>query len=273
MKQLIRIIFSRPLFQPLFEMILLFTLKVLNIGEGHTVSNSGEKYVFSILGKIFGQKNILVFDVGAHTGEWSENFVLAYHGDYSLYMFEPSKKSFDLLERSRALWQRNNKYHYILEHCALGERNGTAALEADFYGSTEAFVSSGSQNNTHSVPTQRILVHEDISIITLDSYCEKNGITRIDFLKLDIEGYELNALAGARQMIQNGAISLIQFEFGAPSKEEYSLKAFYNLLGDQYVIHRILAHGIYPLENYRHYHEIHTVTNFLAVKKSLISCL
>ena len=94
-----------------------------------------------------------------------------------------------------------------------------------------------------------------------------NNIQNIDLLKLDIEGYELRVLHGAKEMLKKGSIMLIQFEFGVLSKEKYSLKEFFDILGEQYQICRILKHGYYPLEKYNHYYEIMTVTNFIAIKK------
>ena len=69
MKNIIRDIFSRSFFQPFFEALLNFCLKVLNIGEGQGVESSGEKSVFPLLERVSSQESV-IFDVGAHTGEW-----------------------------------------------------------------------------------------------------------------------------------------------------------------------------------------------------------
>ena len=48
---------------------------------------------------------------------------------------------------------------------------------------------------------------------TLDGFCAKNKINLIDFMKIDVEGFELNVLKGAELMLSGGKIKLIQFEF------------------------------------------------------------
>jgi FkbM family methyltransferase len=40
---------------------------------------------------------------------------------------------------------------------------------------------------------------ETVKLSTLDDYCEKNSIDRIDFLKMDVEGHELKVLKGAER--------------------------------------------------------------------------
>jgi hypothetical protein len=55
---------------------------------------------------------------------------------------------------------------------------------------------------------------ERIQVNTLDDYCHMHHISKIDFLKIDTEGYEINVLKGAMQMMRKEAISLIYCETG-----------------------------------------------------------
>ena len=60
---------------------------------------------------------------------------------------------------------------------------------------------------TPSLTTASINKHQDsdqkevIELITLDNYCEENGINNIDILKIDIEGHEIKCLKGALEII------------------------------------------------------------------------
>lgn len=55
---------------------------------------------------------------------------------------------------------------------------------------------------------------EQVQIETLDSYCETRRVSRIDLLKLDAEGHELEILQGASSLLEQRAIRLVSFEFG-----------------------------------------------------------
>ncbi|MBL7981524.1 MAG: FkbM family methyltransferase [Flavobacteriales bacterium] len=61
-----------------------------------------------------------------------------------------------------------------------------------------------------NTPGDRIPVEVDVT--SLDDLCTVQGITHIDFLKLDIEDSELPALKGATRMLSTGAIDTIMVE-------------------------------------------------------------
>ncbi len=252
MKTIIQKIFSRKIFQNFFENILNLCLKVLNIGEGQSVETSGEKNVFQILKKISKGKKVTIFDVGAHEGEWFKLLKKYYMGERIVYSFEPSSTSF--LELSKIKEQ-----HFFPINIALGDIEQKIFLQENEIGSSGAFIT---KDKNH--------ISNEVKMKTLDGYCKENNIDEIDLLKIDIEGYELKLLAGTKYMLKNKKIKLIQFEFGAPSEEKYTVRDFFDILSNDYQICRILQNGYYPLPEYRHYYEILTVTNFIAIRRDLI---
>ena len=242
--------FSRPFFQPVFENLLNLSLKAMNIGDGHDVRTSGEKIVFDLVNNLPGDETLTIFDVGAHTGEWVGLLKKHCTRKFRAFCFEPSATSFSELENVA-----DDRFH--LEQLAFGNVSGKKYLAYEHDGDSTAQVRDNKETGRY----------EEIKVCSIDDYCSRNKIDRIDLLKMDVEGYELNIIKGACDMLINGKIGLIQFEFGAKSEERYSLGEFFNLLEGQYKICRILRHGCYHLKEYRHYYEIMTVTNFIAIKK------
>ena len=55
---------------------------------------------------------------------------------------------------------------------------------------------------------------EEIAATTIDDYCEKNNVEKIDLLKIDVEGAELQVMRGARRMLKSKKIECLTFEFG-----------------------------------------------------------
>ena len=52
----------------------------------------------------------------------------------------------------------------------------------------------------------------DVEVKTIDGFCGEQGITRIDFLKIDVEGFEEDVLAGAEKMLDSQDIGVVLFE-------------------------------------------------------------
>jgi hypothetical protein len=105
---------------------------------------------------------------------------------------------------------------------------------------------------------------ERIALTTLDSYCAFEGIQKIDFLKIDAEGHDLEVLKGASTMLAEGRITYVQFEFGGANIDSRTfLRDFVTLLTPRYSLWRLLSDGVELLE-YSEREEIFITTNFLA---------
>ena len=55
---------------------------------------------------------------------------------------------------------------------------------------------------------------EKVKIGTLSNYCSENHISNIDFIKIDVEGHELEVIKGGRELFENQRVNMIQFEYG-----------------------------------------------------------
>ncbi len=71
-------------------------------------------------------------------------------------------------------------------------------------------------------PTERMIKlssehkydYETINVptLTLDHYCQVNNINKIDILKIDVQGFELNVLQGAKTLLNEGKVTMIYSE-------------------------------------------------------------
>lgn len=104
---------------------------------------------------------------------------------------------------------------------------------------------------------------------TLGRFCEESGIAHIGFLKIDTEGFELEVLLGAEEMMASSKISAIQFEFGSNYLDTpHHFFDFWKVLSPKYSVHRILRHGVRELHEYSTDLEIYKTTNYLCLLRS-----
>ena len=109
---------------------------------------------------------------------------------------------------------------------------------------------------------------EEINVTTLDIFCLENNIKQIDFLKMNVQGYEYNIFLAAKKLLENKAIGYIQFEFDEPIIENrIFLKDYWDLLSDDYDIYQSLYNGIVKIEKYCYKLENFRCMNYLAIKK------
>ncbi len=259
---------KHTLLQPLWSRLHTLAVFGMNYGGGGLIETSGEVWVLSQVVSAACRKTLspVVFDVGANIGAYSL-LVQHYLPEPQVYAFEPAKSTYEQLLRhlSHAGGTHNIKPYNI------GFSDAEKTLELYSYtveGQEVSLLSSIDMRQPTQVVDVRTLDSERIQVQTIDGFCEAEGIERIDFLKLDVEGHELAVLRGARRMLADRLINMIQFEFGPANI--YSRTYFYDfwsLLSVQYDIYRIVPGGIVPIRYYGEHLEIFLTTNYLAVQR------
>jgi FkbM family methyltransferase len=229
------------------------------IGAGSEVETSGERAVFSLLRqRVSG--SCIVFDVGANLGQFLGATLAAFpDGRCDVHCFEPGVGTFRRLSE-----RHGTAANARLNNVAVGKERGEATLWYDQEGSGIASL------------TKRDLTHfgvrfdssETVTTTTLDAYCVEHGIPRIDLLKLDIEGHELDALNGAAELFRRHAIGMVMFEFGGCNIDTRTFfRDFWHFFGDAGMqLYRITPGGYLDLlSRYAESLEQFRTTNFLAV--------
>jgi len=244
-----------------FERLHMVSLIGMNFNNVDIELN-GEKEVIKYFKlRINKDSKPVVFDVGAHIGNYSKEVFSVLGENIKLYCFEPSQKAFDSLREN--IKNHHNAKLYIL---GFGEENKTVALYSNKRGSCFGSLYARKLEYIGIKMDQK----EDVSIRRLDDFCNENGIGHINLLKLDIEGNEFNALKGAIGLIDSSAIDFIQFEFGGTDIDsKVYFRDFFFFLNPNYKIFRILKNGLFLVDKYDERYEIFTLVNYLAISKKL----
>ncbi|MCF6149088.1 MAG: FkbM family methyltransferase [Candidatus Kuenenia sp.] len=249
-------ILGKIAFQPFFEWLYLYSITGMNYGGiVDNIHISGELFAIQHVAKhIAPEKNSIVFDVGANKGEFSLKVFEHFYQNVTVYCFEPSILIFKELQH--ALKEFPNAK---LLNIALGLENETVTM----YGHTS---SSGLEVCSENVRKKAMDYTERVNFVRLDDFCKQHHIDHIDYLKMDVEGCELNILKSARNMINSDSIDFIHFEFNHPNIYlKVFFKDYYDFLSPKYNIYRILQDGLCPVQNYSEHCEIFANSNYLAI--------
>lgn len=143
-------------------------------------------------------KNIvdpIIFDVGANIGTisiWLSKFFPLGH----VYSFEPQRQIFYQLAGNIAL---NNLYNIDVFNYALGSKEEMITVNEPNYFSNYDF-------GTFSLIEEKIpSTNKKLTVpcITLDNFVKNYKIPKVDLLKIDAEGMDLEVLKGSVDIIEN----------------------------------------------------------------------
>ena len=141
-------------------------------------------------------------DVGANVGQTAQHIRAAFP-NATIHSVEPIKKTFQLL-------QQNTKGLNVTTHnLALGAKNETIEISIDESNTNNSINSLVSGNNEI---TSGQTFTEKIQVVATADFCNSLGITHVDYLKIDTEGYDLEVIKGAASMLSNNAISFVEAE-------------------------------------------------------------
>lgn len=148
---------------------------------------------FSLLSKLIAPGMVAV-DAGANEGLYTL-FLARRVGERGIVLaFEPSQREFSRLQRNVELNRFDNAR---LFNAALGNQDGEAHLQIAGY-------EHEGQNTLGGFVHEGVapLRTEQVQVRRLDSVVAEAGLTRLDFLKMDVEGCETRLLQGCQTVIR-----------------------------------------------------------------------
>lgn len=181
----------------------------------------------------FLKPGMVALDCGAHIGEYALLFAALTGPGGEVHGFEPDPRIFRYLQHNVA---SNGLRNVVVNNVALGDSVGPArfVLRAD------PTVSSLDGRPEFGGGVKEVLV----PVTTLDRYVEINGISRVDALKINVEGAEMALLEGARQILSQFKPGLIRVEIDGREKPS-ALGKFLECMGYDVTIHEDPYH-LYP---------------------------
>lgn len=217
--------------------------------DSTSILRNGEARLIGLL----APKTHTFVDVGANVGAWTA--LLLEHSPQQCrgILFEPSEYAANVLLRRFA--GRNG---IEIVNAAVAEVSGKGTFwEVSPAGETSSLVSPDAENPTAT---------REVVVTTLDEELRTRGLTKVDFLKIDREGYDFHVLQGATELIARAAIGAIQFEYGAQwAKAGSTLAGAYRLLEScGYRVFLLKSQGLFELD-YGRYGEFFSYSNFVAV--------
>jgi FkbM family methyltransferase len=148
-----------------------------------------EQSAFKVMGKIL-KPGDLVVDVGANIGLYSVAIARLVYPSGKVFSFEPASESFmALLDHVR----RNNLANMIEAYmCVIGDQPGGCIFTQDGVLGTNRIGGSKSQSKNAKTVFREVR--------TLDQFFNQKRLLP-DFIKIDVEGYEMSVLKGAQEIL------------------------------------------------------------------------
>lgn len=160
----------------------------------------GISYPYDI--KRFSKGNPLetIFDVGANIGQTSL-FLKKHFSQAEIFAFEPVFKTFNELCKNTKKKNTIKPFNY-----AFGSQEEELLISIRENSELNTLVRDSSKNQALEKTV------ETVKLTTIDTFCQQQHIEKIDLLKMDVQGFELEVLKGADFYLKNNLISFIYAE-------------------------------------------------------------
>jgi len=155
-----------------------------------------------------------IADVGANVGIYTKEFSSLAGQTGLVYSFEPVRDTYDILENVvRRLPLRNVRTF----RAALGEKHSQREIiipdNGDFTGYYWAHFASPGEGGGREI----------VDVLTLDELANSGVVPRLQFIKCDVEGSELEVFCGARELLRQQKPGLLVEVSRESSEKVFSL--------------------------------------------------
>ena len=162
----------------------------------------------------FIKKDSIVIDAGAHIGTFS---VFAAHlaTQGRIYSFEPVAETFQILKKNT-----ENYSQITCVNCGLGFKIGPRKIFVDSTFTVASVFEDSPYYTTGKSIGRGVGKLELTNVTAVDAYVAERNIPRIDFIKIDTEGYEAEVLRGAKESIKKWKPVIAMSAYHNPNDKE-----------------------------------------------------
>lgn len=139
-------------------------------------------------------------DIGANVGYYTALAISVIEGSGRIVAVEPDPQSFQYLLKTVAA---NHGKNVDCVQKAASDRAGTMSL----------FRNPDNRADNRLYANDLANSSCEVSVETIDKMLEEVGVSKVDFIKIDVQGYEGYALAGMRETIRRSPKVQILSEF------------------------------------------------------------
>jgi FkbM family methyltransferase len=197
--------------------------------------------------------NPVIIEAGAHDGTNTAEMATCWPGAV-IHAFEPVPEAAASVARRIAPFGQRVRCHA----CGLGPFDGETEMHLSGQGSAGDCQSSSilppTEKQLREFPDVHFSLVKKVPMRRLDSWAATEGVDRVDFMWLDMQGYELQALAGATQTLRTTSavhmeVSNVRLYEGAPLYQEVrermaswgfspAIEAFFRVSGNVLFVRR-----------------------------------
>ena len=194
--------------------------------------------MFKFLKKKGFSKFEIFFDVGAHKGETIKLFTKNFKIE-KIYSFEPSKTNFDYLKKNSINLSKIKKnIQIITENFAFGDKNDDIKIKHLSESSSSTINEIDTNSKYFKKKSFLLYKNQDNKFYKEENTIQKklcdyildNNISKIDFLKIDTEGYEMKVLLGLEKEFKKISIIMFEHHFNDMIVKNYKFRDINNLL-------------------------------------------
>ncbi len=138
--------------------------------------------------------NPVIFDIGANIGTFT-SWVAKSYPNGKIYAFEPQRLVYQIACGNMAINNFDNVYLYNM---GLGNTNKQVKIDEPDYNERHDY---GTYSLVYDMGFKKSKFTSLIDVVTLDWFVSTYRVERVDFLKIDAEGMDVDILIGARDTI------------------------------------------------------------------------